>query len=348
MLPIALGARTALFVLAGSMLGPTAAVAATGTAAPGGVPSDSAMQPRWHERDSATRPPRVSSGEMAFDSARGEMVMFGYPRVGSGARFQTWTWDGVGWERVRTDRHPPRWAPRPVMEYDPIRQEIVLFGGGNAGVYSDETWVFKDGQWSRKHPPTSPPGTSHATAAFDPNLGQIIMFGGLADGALSDDTWAWDGATWTLLQPATSPPARLRSDVAYDPSRDALVLFGGESRLMRNDTWTWDGAVWTKESLAGVPKRRRDMQLATLGQQVVMYGGEVHRNPRLTGTRLTRETWLLTDDRWVKVPVPPVPSRRRGFVFGWDSVRQEAVLYGGYRHYNGKIKRDTWALAPVP
>ncbi len=89
---------------------------------------------------------------MVFDDARGKTVLFsGVDRItGSGETIalndsDIWEWDGNVWERISTPGPVSRASP--AMIYDPIRREIVLFGGmvsgsQNEGVTANDTWVY--------------------------------------------------------------------------------------------------------------------------------------------------------------------------------------------------------------
>ena len=89
---------------------------------------------------------------MVFDDARGKTVLFsGVDRItGSGETIalndsDIWEWDGNVWERISAPGPVSRASP--AMIYDPIRREIVLFGGmvsgsQNEGVTANDTWVY--------------------------------------------------------------------------------------------------------------------------------------------------------------------------------------------------------------
>jgi hypothetical protein len=66
---------------------------------------------------------------MAFDSARGRIVLFGGEGYGVGGTSQfndTWEWDGDIWTQVSDIGPSPRQFH--AMAYDTKRQRLVLFG----------------------------------------------------------------------------------------------------------------------------------------------------------------------------------------------------------------------------
>jgi hypothetical protein len=80
---------------------------------------------------------------MAYDSARGTIVLFGGRTIGTTAYFSdTWEWNGSNW----TQRNPtasPTSRSAPSMVYDSGRGVMVLFGGASASTpYLSDTWEY--------------------------------------------------------------------------------------------------------------------------------------------------------------------------------------------------------------
>lgn len=107
---------------------------------------------------------------MAYDEARGELVLFG-GRGGEGPNpAETWVRRNESWVRLHPEDEPsPRYGA--AMVYDSSRREIVLFGGwagSNGGnETSNETWIWDGVNWRLAEPVTSPPSRAFAAAAFD-------------------------------------------------------------------------------------------------------------------------------------------------------------------------------------
>jgi hypothetical protein len=82
---------------------------------------------------------------MAYDAARGQIVMFG-GTLASGVRLSdTWSWN-----RVWAQQDPavsPSERDGMGMVYDAARQEIVMFGGYHPGVLGD-TWTWDGSTWT--------------------------------------------------------------------------------------------------------------------------------------------------------------------------------------------------------
>lgn len=286
---------------------------------------------------------------MAYDADSGKTVMFG-GIVGGFPSDATWTWDGSTWTEVHSEVTPDARFDA-VMAYDPVRDEIVLAGGSVDEQHGplQDTWVFKDGQWTQLHP-AQVPYTTRVAFAFDPISQRVIVFG-----AEPAQTWAWDGTNWALLEPADHPRGRRDSSLAYDASRGRLVLFGGfgptrdrgrdlgdGSEHKRHvgpldDTWTWDGQSWSLAEPTSAPRARYAAAMSSFGQHVALFGGS-------HGKQTLGSTWTLQADTWTRVASAHAPNARTGMATAWDAKRHELVLFGGLARDDG-ILGDTWTLS---
>jgi len=147
---------------------------------------------------------------MAYDAARGQVVLFG----GATRHFEylgdTWTWDGTDWTSQTPVHHPsPRFGAG--MAYDAARGQVVLFGGFRIG----GTWTWDGTDWTKRGPIHSPIARHWMGMAYDEARGQVVLFGGRASGGnYLADTWTWDGTDWTvrlagsigLLRRRSGPP----------------------------------------------------------------------------------------------------------------------------------------------
>jgi hypothetical protein len=64
---------------------------------------------------------------MAYDAARGQVVLFGGSGGGSLSN-ETWVWDGTDWVKKLPSMAPSARAYS-AMAYDLVRERMVLFGG---------------------------------------------------------------------------------------------------------------------------------------------------------------------------------------------------------------------------
>lgn len=253
----------------------------------------------WTQLDPAHVPPARNYTGMAYDEARGTVVMFGgYSR--SGWLGDTWTWDGADWAHRHPAHSPsPRWGA--ALAYDSIRDRVVLFGGNSSSdEYVDDTWAWDGTDWTQVIPAHSPSARAQPGIADDP-LGHVVLFGGESSSGILGDTWTWDGNDWSRSSPAQSPPGRkwLGGMMAYDVALGQVVLFGGlGSGEYLGDTWTWDGVNWTQRFPARSPSARYYGAIADDGShsQLVLFGGieAGHGVPK----GLLGDTWTWDGTDW--------------------------------------------------
>src|SRR2546427_652082 len=93
----------------------------------------------WYDR--TDRPEPRMGPAMAYDAARGRVVLFGGSGA-SGPLGDTWEWDGTSWSQVPSSG--PSVRSGHAMAYDTVRGHVVLFGGtlGHSGVYFGDTWQW--------------------------------------------------------------------------------------------------------------------------------------------------------------------------------------------------------------
>jgi hypothetical protein len=324
------------------------AMIATLAAAP---PARAAREvPNWIEK-TPTSPPARYGAAMAYDVARGQVVLFG-GNTGKGIAGDlddTWTWNGNTWTQERPATHPGdrRWA---VMAYDAARGQVVLFGGSHSrDAEFGDTWTWDGSTWTRhpQSPENSPPARYQTTMAYDAARGEVVMFGGGGrDGSSLGDTWTWNGSIWTRRSPAGSPSARRGaamtcfpspvSDTPEPPSStggcaDGILLFGGFGPGGQGDlsvgpfgdTWTWDGSTWTQERQATGPSARSRASMTHDGAgHIVLFGGD-----SLNGE--VGDTWIWLGRTWGEQKTAGSPDPRSGAAMAYDSARGEVILFGG-------------------
>jgi hypothetical protein len=194
----------------------------------------------WTLKTPSNSPPGRAEATMKFDSARGQMVLFGgYGGVNSYG--DTWVWNGTSWTQEELSTNPPA-RQDAAMAYDAAGGNIVLFGGGSIvnsteGPALNDTWVWNGSQWTEKHPSTSPPGRVRAGMANYSEQGRVFLFGGIGATAYLNDTWSWNGSDWTEDNPQNTPTPRMGFGMAPDDAEGNLVMFGGITNGISSATW---------------------------------------------------------------------------------------------------------------
>jgi hypothetical protein len=132
------------------------------------------------------------------------MVVFG--GLDLGLNNDVWALSLAGspaWSALAPAGSPPSARYDHGAIYDPVRDRMVVFGGGGAGNYKD-VWALSlagSTAWSALAPAANPPSAGSADPAiYDPVRDRMVVFGGGGSGSL-DDVWAlnWDQSTPTLL-----------------------------------------------------------------------------------------------------------------------------------------------------
>ena len=201
----------------------------------------------WTQASPAASPSARVRHAMAYDSARGFVVLFGgLDASGSGgslvAKSDTWEWDGTAWH-LRTPAHSPSARTSHAMAYDSVRHKTVLFGGFGSSVFGD-TWEWDGTDWAQVAT-TGPTPRYDLALAYDSGCcAQTTLFGGY-DGnpptGRTSDTWSWNGTLWSQIS-ASGPSARNGHKMTYDSGRSRLVLFGGYALPVGYNGETWETA----------------------------------------------------------------------------------------------------------
>ena len=231
------------------------------------------------------------------------------------------------------------------MVYDTDRQQVLLFGGADAGYVHQDTWqwdnatriwqfVTDSGPGPRTFPALAYDERNHAALLFG---GNRVLFGtGKETDSFLGDTWLYRNGQWKKVNTA-GPGGRAEAAVAYDRDRGRVVLFGGYRRIGENtqrfgDTWEWDGRRWQSKATSGPsPRNGAAMAYDQRRHRVVLFGGPGPSN----------ETWEWNGHRWNQIQAGDVPGRFNP-VMAYDVARHEVVRFGGW---TGTVRaNDTWVL----
>jgi len=236
--------------------------------------------------------------DAAVGTLGGRVVLFGgddsTSAVGNDSHLlgDTWRWDGTDWTQPCSVTSAP---PRQGGAMPTLNGTLFLFGGEGSFVrLLDDTWVWDGSSWREGYTPRLPLINSGVMATLD---GRVVLFGGDGAGGALGETWTWDGVLWTKAKPAQSPPARYLAAAATLGS--TIVVFGGFNGIdwsngVLNDTWTWDGATWTQQHPLKSPSARTGAAMATLGDRVILFGGEGDLG-------WLGDTWAWDGSNWTQV-----------------------------------------------
>jgi catechol 2,3-dioxygenase-like lactoylglutathione lyase family enzyme len=201
------------------------------------------------------------------------------------------------------------------MSYDPVRRQVVLFGGvDSVNASLGDTWVWDGRRWTQRAV-EGPPGRAGHRLAFDTRRGVLVLFGGSASGNRAlDDTWEWNGRRWSRIATPAAPSPRFSGRMAYDEARGRTVLFGGRSgNANLADTWEYDGRTWTRLPTGGpAPRHFHDMVYDARARSTLLFGG-------FDAPAATSDLWAF-DGTWREHPRPdaaaPTPFTVQGAFVG--------------------------------
>jgi hypothetical protein len=254
----------------------------------------------WNSSRANGPDPRTFTA-MAYDSARGEVVLFGGSRVlfGDGTSppallADTWILRDDDWTRVSASG--PSSRAEAAVAYDPRRGRTVLFGGRYTspdGVTRlGDTWEWDGRRWIRVST-GGPSPRSGAAMAWHPELRAVVLFGG--SGGPLGDTWAWDGSAWIRL-PVPPAPGRFNTVMAWDPSVRRLVRFGGwDGRGRTADTWELREEGWAMVQHEGPSPRNHAVLVSAPDRgSVLLFGGH-------DGELVFGDLWERRNQRWTRL-----------------------------------------------
>ncbi len=295
----------------------------------------------WHELSFSPSPPARIGHDVAYDSARGRLVVFGGQAVPGPCVIlgDTWELGPGGWEQKQPAVSPPARYGH-CMVYDSARGVVVLFGGQASGAQTGpcfgDTWEWDGSTWELAS--TRGPSARWVSAMADTCTGRVVLFGGepVVGGGPVGDTWEWDGTVWTQQFPVTPPPSRDRHSMsAKIPGR--ALLFGGHSGGGHyNDLWQWDSLkeTWQEQPSLPVPtpisaRRSQGMAYDQVRRTLVVAGGS-------SGGGSLNDTWELgPTGSWS--PGPSTPLGVAGSV-AYDPIRTGMLHYFG--GWDGQVPVD--------
>jgi hypothetical protein len=300
----------------------------------------------------------VVRSSMVYDTARGKLVHVGgsnysalnqHAMVHSVMERTDLVWQELQGSDPEMDGNPPTGLMSAVA-YDPLRREVVLFGGAlwgggeDHGTESDQTWLWDGESWALASPIApegegNPPSLIGAAMAYSAVNGGLLMFGGERESEVKDELWLWDGSSWNEMVPLDpegdgDPVPRKLHGLVHDSRRGRVVLFGGETDdEYLADTWEWTGSSW----LRMIPEDPEADGNPPPGNGTAMaYDVDRGRTVVAAGTKdwAAGEVWEWDGTSWeFMVTEDPEgdgdPLLRESASMAWDSSRKTSVLCGG-------------------
>lgn len=268
----------------------------------------------------ATRSERAS---LAFDSARGRVVLFG-GTVAARRTDETWEWDGSRWTQLNPSQRPPSRRGHELV-FDPVRGRVLMLGGSlSSGALANDVWSWDGSNWTLE-PGVMPEMRDGYGIAFDSRRGALVLFGGgdTDDGEprTEGDVWEWDGMAWSrrvghAQPPSASPLVGLVADIGN--AAFAVSLDFGLGTVV----WRRDADGWTRASSVG-PIGSTSFPSVAFDQnrgRLVLFDDP-------GGGRGSVHEWDLATDAWSTVSVAAGPPLNAAPAF--DPGTGRVMRFGG-------------------
>ncbi|MBI5838192.1 MAG: T9SS type A sorting domain-containing protein [Candidatus Eisenbacteria bacterium] len=189
----------------------------------------------WNPVNVNRFPPRRKFAAMVADFEDRKMWMFGgYGTAGPLGDLWCFSPDSAKWDSIPAPEGPgARYLTS--LTYDPIRRELLVFGGSNDTTALGDLWAFSVDSltWRRQlQVGTWWPASREGHSAVMDLENQMVVHGGAPSPSAApiQDTWMYD-PHWRVWNPVplTSPPApaRWRHAATWNPVNRRMRVFGG-------------------------------------------------------------------------------------------------------------------------
>ena len=255
-----------------------------------------------------------------------------------------------GWSQIDAANSgpPARYDHSAVV--DPVRQQLVIFGGRDTETFGD-TWIFDRAtrMWRAVDSAGPAPRFGHGAVYDAVQRRMLIVMGQGAD--FFNDVWAFDldqetwtelkandgsaAARWVNLTPTSGskPLKRCLHALIYEAAADRMILFGGCSSgfgpCPQGDLWAFDlkTTTWTELTPRGAaPTARSNASLVyeAATRSLFLFGGK-------TESGASAETWSydLDGNEWMQLERADGPSARSSQATSYDTQTGRALIFGG-------------------
>jgi len=142
----------------------------------------------WSQLQPAHSPPWREDAGMAYDPARGRVLVFGgFPQLGL-TLTDTWAWTGADWMQLQPAHHPSEG----IGNLGTTRDGLVWHEGDR------QTWLWNGSDWTKASPASEADPFDFQRLAYDAASSQTVAVGGHSgfSGDIVWECWIWNGTTW--------------------------------------------------------------------------------------------------------------------------------------------------------
>jgi len=192
----------------------------------------------WEQIVTDHLPPETAyPSASCYDSARGEMLLFGFMHD------PLWSYDGTDWQPENVGGTGPQYSSADTaMAFDVNRGVAVLPVPSG---YSLAIWEWNGTNWIAPPQSGQQPNftTTGPSLTYDTFRQECVFFGeeaGTVDGHQTTDlyphpdynrfVWRWNGQQWQADPPTPTigVPSEINHTMCFDSARNALIMFGGQ------------------------------------------------------------------------------------------------------------------------
>jgi PKD repeat protein len=225
---------------------------------------------------------------------------------------------------------------------------IILTGGTNATVQSNDTWLSSNNgtSWTLMNA-SSGWSTRVAHGMVTLNDGSVLLVGGQGGGAWRNDTWRSidDGRTWTLMNVSSGWSIRQSFGITALPDGGAILTGGTpDGAIDYNDTWrtTSNGATWDRMNTSSGWTAREYATTNAMSDGSLLLMGGINAT---SGGTVYNDVWRSTDQGkiWTRINASA----------GWGVTRAHATVLmrdGAIIKVGGlgaTATNDTWRFNPT-
>jgi PKD repeat protein len=190
----------------------------------------------WTNVTQSHAPPDTFWGSMSYDSATGDVLLFGgSQRDAPTYNNDTWSFHAGVWTELSPSTLPPARDDQ-VQVDDVADNEVLMFGGDGETVDFNDTWAYSGGTWSLVASATGPDIRAGPGMAYDASAGAVVMYGGFPASDYYYSTWVFQAGIWTDFATSPTPPAgTIWGQMTYDAADRYVLLFQGNGQS--STTW---------------------------------------------------------------------------------------------------------------
>ncbi|MHA2276682.1 MAG: Kelch repeat-containing protein [Candidatus Kariarchaeaceae archaeon] len=276
--------------------------------------------------------PEVREVQFVFDTQSKKALLFSGWDLDNNDLRTTWVYNFVdnSWKNMTATMVDPDVHPGARIgyngAYDPINDQIIIFGGFNvctggspsSCVSWGDTWSYDmdANTWTDLKPDNSPPPHTYGQLVYDTESQKMLLFGGYGDGLVSmGETWVYDPAAnnWTNMNPVVSPPKRHAPIAIYDSHADRIIMFGGVDPRRGgredhfNDIWSYDfnTNTWVELFPNGSPSKRTPQTFIYIPSidKSLLTGGWINYELDIDHGQPYNDSWLYdyTSNTWTEI-----------------------------------------------